>query len=170
MQKKPVSISVCARRPKPLFVQWRKTVASALASMALMIGASPAPGGDSLYGKVKAVKSAELVTLDYGSGEYVVRLAGIEAPKDGPAARQAQEFISKLLIGKNVRMRFEMRNKNGEMVSRLFTDDSVEGTKDVGVELLKAGVVKRQKNYDYKYGELAAAENEAQKERRGLWK
>lgn len=170
MRNKSVSISVCARRSKPLFAQWRKTAASALGLMALMIGASSALGGDSLYGKVKAVKSGELVTLDYGGGEYVVRLAGIEAPKDGPAAREAQEFISKLLVGKNVRMRFEMRNKNGEMVSRLFTDDPVEGIKDVGIELLKAGMVKRQRNYDYKYGELSAAENEAQKERRGLWK
>ena len=170
MRKKSALISVIARRCKPLFVRWRKTATVALGLMALMIGPCSVFGGDSLYGKVKAVKSAELVTLDYGAGEYVVRLAGIEAPKDGPAAREALEFMSKLLVGKNVRMRFEMRNKNGEMVSRLFTDDPVEGIKDVGVELLKAGMVKRHRNYDYKYGELSAAENEAQKERRGLWK
>jgi endonuclease YncB( thermonuclease family) len=137
----------------------------------LFFGASVCPvfAGDSAYGKVTAVKSAEVVTFDYGTGRYQIRIIGIEAPKDGAFARAARQFVADLVLGKNARMRFDHRARNGEMVSRLFTDDPVLGIKEVGVELLKAGLARRQKGYDYKYGELSAAEDEAQKAQRGLW-
>jgi len=141
-------------------------------------GLLPAYGGDALYGKVTAVKSAEVVVLEYGAaggtgrstarttGRYDVRIVGVDAPESGAFAREARQFVSNLVLGKNVRLRFEYRNKNSEMVSRVFTGDP--GI-DVGVELLKAGLARRQPNYDYKYGELSAAEKEAQAAKRGLW-
>jgi endonuclease YncB( thermonuclease family) len=55
------------------------------------------------------------------------------------------------------------------MMARLFTDDPEIGIKEVGVELVRAGLARRQKGFDLKYGELAAAEKEAQGARRGLW-
>jgi endonuclease YncB( thermonuclease family) len=132
-------------------------------------GVLPAFAGDSLYGKVTEVRSAEVVVLDYGSGQYNVRIVGIDAPKQEPSASQAKQFVSQLVLGKNARIRFEYRDKTGAMVSRLFTDDPVIGIKEVGVELLRAGLVRRQPNYDYKYGELSAAEREARVAKRGLW-
>ncbi len=69
----------------------------------------PVHAGDSLYGKVTEVKSADLVTLDYGDGQYDLRLIGIDVPKDGPIATKATEFVSNLVLGKNARMRFEGR-------------------------------------------------------------
>jgi endonuclease YncB( thermonuclease family) len=133
------------------------------------LGLAPAFAGDSLYGKVRDVKSADLVTLDYGAGSYPIRLVGIEVPREGPIAQEARDFVVKLVLGKNVRIRFEGRNEQGEMVSRLFTDDPVSGIKEVNLELVRAGLARRQKGYDYTYGELSKAEREAQKERRGLW-
>lgn len=130
---------------------------------------SSAYAGDSLYGTVVNVKSAEVVTFDYGAGRYDIRLIGIEAPKEEPLARKATQFVSNLVLGKKARMRFDHRTPNGEMLSRLFTDDPVTGIKDVGVELVRTGLARRQKGYDYKYGELSAAENEARKAGRGLW-
>jgi endonuclease YncB( thermonuclease family) len=141
----------------------------------LIVGAalSPAFGGDSLWGKVTQVKSANLVVLDYGNGEpdrtYDIRLVGIDAPREGAFARQAREFVSRLVLGKNARMRLVGKAKNGEMVARLTTDDPVVGIKDVGVELVRAGLARKAKGYDYKYDELAAAEIEAQSAKRGLW-
>lgn len=132
-------------------------------------GFYPVFAGDSIYGKITEVKSAEVVVLDYGSGKYNVRIVGIDAPKTKQLASEAKEFVEKLLLGKNARMRFEYRAKNGEMVSRLQTDDPQIGIKDVGVELVKAGLARRQSNYDYKYGEMSAAENEARTTKRGLW-
>jgi endonuclease YncB( thermonuclease family) len=130
----------------------------------------PAYAGDSLYGKVTAVKEATLVTLDYGSGTYDIRIVGIEAPKPGePHAAEARKFLSDLLLGKNARMRLNRRGDNDEMICRLFTDDAVIGIKEVGVEMVRAGLARRQPGYDEKYGELAAAENEARAAGRGIW-
>jgi endonuclease YncB( thermonuclease family) len=129
----------------------------------------PVFAGDSLYGKVTGVKSADMVTFDYGAGRYDLRLVGIEVPREGPIAAKAKELVSNLVLGKSARMRFEGRTPNGEMLARLFTDDPAIGIKEVAVELVKAGLARRQKDYDFKYGELAAAEREARAARRGLW-
>lgn len=144
-------------------------------------GLLPTFAGDSLYGTVTAVKSAEVVVFEYGAaggsgrsatrktGRYDLRLVGIDAPEGGAIARKATQFVANLVLGKNARMRFEYRNKSGEMVSRLLTDDPALGIKDVGLELVRAGLARRQPNYDYKYGELSVAEREARLARRGLW-
>jgi endonuclease YncB( thermonuclease family) len=125
--------------------------------------------GDSVYGKVTEVKSAEVVVLDYGKGSYNVRLVGIVAPKEGPLASAAKDFVARLVLGKNARMRFEGRNEAGEMVSKLTTDDPEIGIKDVGLELVRNGLAQRQPKFDYQYGEMSRAENEAKKNRRGIW-
>lgn len=129
----------------------------------------PAFAGDSFYGKVTDVRSADVVILDNGSARFTIRIVGIAPPREGPLAKEATQFVAKLVLGKNARMRLEGRNKNGEMVSQLLTDDPQIGIKDVGVELVKAGLARRQANYDYKYGELSKAEEEARKAGRGLW-
>jgi endonuclease YncB( thermonuclease family) len=128
-----------------------------------------ANAGDSLYGKVTEVKAADRVVLDYGSGQYELRIVGIEMPRDEQAAAKATQFVSDLLLGKNARMRFQGRTESGEMRVRLFTDDPELGIKEVSVELVRAGLVRRIKGFDFSYGELAAAEKEAREAKRGLW-
>lgn len=138
--------------------------------LALVGAAAAAPAGDSLWGKVTAVKEPTLVTLDYGTGSYEIRLVGVDAPKDGDALyAQAVAFVSGLVLDKNARMRLHHRAANDELVCRLFTDDPEIGIKEVGVELLRAGLARRQEGYDEKYGELAAAEAEAREAGRGIW-
>jgi endonuclease YncB( thermonuclease family) len=133
----------------------------------------PAFAGDSLYGKVTEVRSANVVILDYGAGRYVVRIIGVDVPKDEALANQAREFVSKLVLGKNVRMRLGSRQENGDMVSQLFTADPASGIKDVGLELVRAGLAQRQQGEDYqfgyKYNELAGAQREAREAKRGMW-
>jgi len=147
----------------------RCSAATLLALLIFGAGFCPLFPGDSLYGKVTEVKSADLVVFDYGVGRYDVRLAGIDVPKEGSIANEAKQFVTKMVLGKKARIRFEGRNKNGEMVSRLLTDDPEIGIKDIGLELVRAGLARRQRAYDYKYGELSKAESEAQKGRRGIW-
>lgn len=129
----------------------------------------PLAAGDSLWGTVTEVKSAEVVTLSYERGEYRVRIVGIQAPKEGALADAARAFVARLVLGKHARMRLEGRNKEGEMVSRLQTDDPEIGIKDVGYELVLAGLAQRLPGFDYKYGQLSKAEEEARKARRGIW-
>ncbi|MDQ2855106.1 MAG: thermonuclease family protein [Acidobacteriota bacterium] len=139
----------------------------------LGLSSYPALAGDSLYGKVTEVRTAGLVVLDYGAGKYNVRIIGIDPPANALLARQGRQLVSDLVLGKNARLRFGGRNKRGEMVGRLMTDDPVIGIKDVGVELLRSGLATRQKgedvNFGYRAAELSKAENEAQLARRGLW-
>jgi endonuclease YncB( thermonuclease family) len=137
----------------------------------LIVGAGwlPLHAGDSLYGKVTDVKSGNIVTLDYGAGQYELRLIGIELPNDKVLNERATGLVKNLVLGKNARMRFAGRSEDGVMNVRLFTDDPVHGNKDVALELVRAGVVRRQKDFDYKYGEMSAAEKEAKEARRGLW-
>jgi len=141
--------------------------------LALLLEVFPAFAGDSLYGKVTEVKSADTVVLDYGKGQYIVHIIGIDALKEGPLANQAREFVSKLVLGKHARMRLGSRAENGEMFGQLFTDDPEKGIKDVGLELVRSGLVQRQKGQDYqfgyKYGELSTAERQARAAKRGLW-
>lgn len=131
----------------------------------------PAFAGDSLYGRVVAVREAHTVTFDYGDGQYELRMIGIEVPKDGQLAREAVALVAKLVLGKNARMRFEGRSADGVMWVRLFTDDPELGIRDVAVELARAGLAVRSQTATdaYKYDELAIAEREARAARRGRW-
>ena len=131
----------------------------------------PAFAGDSLYGRVVAVREAHTVTFDYGDGQYELRMIGIEVPKDGQLAREAVALVAKLVLGKNARMRFEGRSADGVMWVRLFTDDPELGIRDVAVELARAGLAVRSQTATdaYKYDELAVAEREARAARRGRW-
>lgn len=156
------------RQSKEDTVRNRRAIGVFLGLLIFGAGLFPAFAGDSLYGKVTAVKSANVATLDYGTGKYDMRLIGIDVPKEGPLAREATQFVSKMVLEKNARMRFEGRTPNGEMISRLQTDDPVIGIKDVGLEIVKAGLARKQKNYDHKYGELSPAKTEARRVR-GLW-
>jgi endonuclease YncB( thermonuclease family) len=135
----------------------------------LLLGSLPALAGDAFAGKVTAVRSAEIVVVDYGKGEYIVRIIGVAVPAEGPIAIEAKQFVTKMLLGQVVRARFESR-QNGEMLSRLYVGDPGQ---DVGVELLRNGLATRPQGEDYqfgyKYSELTRAETEARERKRGLW-
>jgi len=64
----------------------RRVIGGFLGLLIFGAGLWPAFAGDSLYGKVTAVKSADVVTFAYGAGQYELRLVGIEVPRKGPIA------------------------------------------------------------------------------------
>jgi endonuclease YncB( thermonuclease family) len=128
--------------------------------------------GDSLYGKVTEVKSADTVLFDYGRGTYVVHLMGV-APSQGRMAAPARDFVAKMVQGKGARVRLGSFNENHEMYARLLADDPKTGVRDVGLELVRSGFAQRAEGqdyqFDYKYNELSTAQREAQRAQRGLW-
>ena len=149
----------------------RKKCAIAQFLVLLVFGAGlfPVLAADSFFGKVTEVRSADVVVVDYGKGQYVVRIVGVSVPKEGPITAKAKQFVTDLVLGKVIRARFQGEQK-GEMVSQLFVGDPGE---DVGLELVRAGLARRQQGLDpefgYKYGELLKAEKEAREGKRGLW-
>src|SRR5262245_40054919 len=101
----------------------RWDVGGLLGLLVLGAGLLPAFAGDSLYGRVTAVKSAEVVVFEYTTagttagaptrstvrpaGRYDVRLIGVDVPESAAMDRQARQLVSSLVLGKNARMRFE---------------------------------------------------------------
>ena len=152
-----------------------RRAAAVLALAALLAaGSGRAAAGDSLYGRVTEVRSADIVLLDYGAGRYVVRIIGITPPRAPALAAQARDLVAKLVLGKNARIRLGSRLANGELVAKLQTDDPAIGIRDVGLELLRTGLAQRVSNardyqLGYPYNELTTAQREAQAAKRGLW-
>jgi endonuclease YncB( thermonuclease family) len=146
----------------------RPSIACCVAFVLGLCGLS-ALASDSIYGKVTAVRSPDVVVFNYGTGEYVLRIIGIDPPSDRARATDSRRLLSTMVLNKRVRMRLERKAPNGDMYARLYTDDPAIGIKDVGLELIRAGLARRQPTYDGKYGEMAAAESEARAARRGLW-
>lgn len=144
------------------------------ASMALGLLVSLPPAalaGDSVYGKVTAIKRSDLITFDHGAGSFDVRLAGIDQPQDRRLEQEAIRFMTELLLDKPARLRFDGRTPAGEMVGRLYTDDPEIGIKDAGLELVRAGMAMPQRGYaGYKYGEAEQAMSEARAKKAGVWR
>ena len=134
-----------------------------LAFLVLAAGTASVFAGDSVYGKVTRVKAGNLVTLDYGAGQYEILIAGVDIPQGSESAAKA--FVEHLVLGKNARMRVVRRVGNA-MMAQLLTDDPQIGIRDVALELSKARLAVRRKPlrpdsfYLYKYGELTLAEKE----------
>jgi len=122
--------------------------------------------GDSVYGKVTAVKSGELVTLNYGAGTYDLRIAGVVVPPS--YADRARQLVEQLVLGKSARMRLVRRTPGGDMMSEVLTGVPNVG-KDLATELLRAGYARWDKTYDSKYGDLKRAEASAQAGLLGVW-
>jgi endonuclease YncB( thermonuclease family) len=153
-------------------LQW--PFSTVVLSVLLVVPFSRAFAGDSVVGKITAIKSAEVVTLDYGAGTYDIRIAGIELPKDRTMRSRASEALSRMVLGKTVRLRFYGRGPDGLMYGRLLiggigSGRASETVRDVGVELVRAGFFQGF-NDGYKYGEMTQAEAEARANRRGLWR
>ncbi len=135
----------------------------------VMLPLAGAQAGDTIFGTVTAVKNATDMTLDYGGGRYAIHIVGIDVADKLAKPKAARAFVAKLVLGKRVRLKFYDREPNGVMTGRLLTDDRAIAIQDVGLELVRAGLVRRQENFDYMYGELSSAEREAQGAHRGLW-
>lgn len=136
----------------------------------LIAGSAPVSAGDSIYGRISEVRSANGVVLQHGGGgRFNIRIAGIELPRQKASADRAKDFVQNFALGKNARLRLGYREKDGTFVGRIHIDDPDIGIKDVGIELVRSGLAQKQANFDYKYGELAAAEREARAAKRGLW-
>jgi endonuclease YncB( thermonuclease family) len=142
----------------------------------LLVGAASIFGivgvraGDSLYGKVVAIKGPVLVTFDYGAGNYDIRLTGIAVPRQGKSAMDAERYLAKILLNRSARLRFDGRTPEGQMMGRVYTDDPEIGIVDVGLEMVRTGfATQSEKVAEYKYGELATAMEEARARKLGVW-
>lgn len=131
--------------------------------------AVPAFAGDSAFGVVKDVRAANVVTLAVGKSAYVVRLVAVEPPKEGKFAEEAKAFVTQAALGRHAR--FLLSHTEGEeFVAILMVEGGPEGAyRDLGLELVRRGLARALPNRFYKYGDLEAAQKEAQSRRVGMW-
>ena len=119
---------------------------------------------NNIPGIVTKVYDGDTLTLQNNNGIYKIRLAGIDAPE----SRQAYGNVSRNYLYNMVRDRFvyaEVHSKDryGRYVAKIILDNT-----DVNAEMLRAGLAWHYKQYDNNY-EYARLEQEAKRNRRGLW-
>ncbi|HEV7396808.1 MAG TPA: thermonuclease family protein [Pyrinomonadaceae bacterium] len=143
-------------------------------SLLVLLSFGPVLGGDSFFGKVTEVRAPNVVVIDNGKARFVVNIVGIEPAREAAIASQAKQLVADLVLNKDARVRILGWTQKNEMVAQLLTANKEIGIKDVAVEMVRAGMARRQQGKDedfgYKYGELNTAERQARAAKRGLWK
>ena len=110
------------------------------------------------------VTDGDTITVLSGTERTKIRLQGIDTPERGQDfSKKATRFTSRLVAGQQVRIFPRERDRYGRLVARVEVD-----TKDVALELVKAGLAWHYKRYSSDLG-LAAAEQQARAEKLGIW-
>lgn len=141
-------------------------IAALVAAMGL-----PAAAGDATYGTVAAVKSANTVSFKHDSGTYDVLVAGVMAPEKRADADRSRRFVAEMAMGQRAQFRLDGRNAQGVMVGKIYLEDASGKVRDLGIEMVRAGLAMPAREYrGYKYGEMNAAMTEARSKKVGIWK
>ncbi|KAJ3190082.1 putative endonuclease lcl3 [Gaertneriomyces sp. JEL0708] len=110
-----------------------------------------------------------------------VRLAGIDAPegahfgmKEQPFHKESKEWLSALILGRQVQVKPLKRDQYGRLVSMVWVKSWLPPfRRNVSLEMLRAGyaVVYEQAGaeYDGQYEKFVAAEKRARGQKKGMW-
>lgn len=106
----------------------------------------------------------DIVIRDAGNLDHNVHLGGIDAPEGKQEfAKQSQENLAKLVVGKTVRLKQTDVDGFGRLIGVVFLDE-----KNINQAQVRDGCAWRYIRFD-KPGAYTAAEKEAREKRRGLW-
>lgn len=95
-----------------------------------------------------------------------VRMEGIDAPERGmPYYRVSKKYLGNLCFEKHVTLKISGTDNHGRLLGFTFLDDGTE----LSHEMIKAGMAWHFKKYNFDKS-LAALENQARANARGLWK
>lgn len=115
---------------------------------------------------VKIVDGDKFIGLTNDKREVRFRLQGIDAPEKGqPFSGKSKEKLAELIAGKFVGIKAQQKpDRYGRLMVLAYTPKG----KDVSAEMLKSGLAWHSRKYDNSaiYSQL---ENEARKNRSGLW-
>jgi endonuclease YncB( thermonuclease family) len=136
-----------------------------LAAALLLVACCGAAAAATLAGRVVAVHDGDTLTVLAGAREVRVRMAGIDAPERGqPYANAARRALAKRVAGREVTVDLRGRDSYGRALGVLRIGDD-----DVNSAQVRDGWawVFRRFAHD---AALLALEDEARRERRGLWR
>lgn len=127
--------------------------------------------GAELHGSVVGVIDGDTVeVLVAGHDSYRIRVAGIDAPeKAQPFGKAAKQAMSNLVMGRDVRVEYDKRDRYGRVVGVVMI-----GATDAGLDMVRQGFAWHYKRYaneqslrqrlDYDEAEIAARASQV-----GLW-
>lgn len=121
--------------------------------------------GQHLAGRVTAVHDGDTITVQTPRGPVRVRLVGIDCPERGqPFSARARRFTSELVLGRDVRIEEDGRDRYDRILGRVFV-----GPRDVNRALVEEGLAWRYERDGDGDPALADAERAARAARRGVW-
>ena len=119
-----------------------------------------------LSGKVVGVSDGDTITVldDLDHGRFKIRFHGIDCPeKNQDFGNAAKRYLSSLIFGKTVTVRFKEIDRYGRIVGKVYLNGV-----DVNLQMLQAGLAWHYKRYDSSQ-EYAEAEAKAKESGVGLW-
>ena len=119
-----------------------------------------------IKGKVVAVADGDTITVldEMDKGNFKIRLDKIDAPeKKQPFGHKAKQFLSALVSGKQVSVRFKAIDRYGRILGAVFCD----GT-EINLQMVKSGYAWHYSYYD-KNTAYIQAEKQARTDKKGLW-
>lgn len=127
--------------------------------------------GAELQGRVVGVLDGDTVDVLVSEHDsYRIRLAGIDAPERAqPFGKVAKQAMSDLVMGRDVRVEYEKRDRYGRIIGVVMA-----GGTDAGMGLIEQGLAWHYKRYAHEQKpqqrvDYDEAENAARVKRSGLW-
>ena len=120
---------------------------------------------DEIRAKVVSVADGDTVTvLDAEKVQHKIRLSGIDAPEKGQAfGAKSKERLSEKIGEKEVVVKWKQKDRYGRVLGEIYLGD-----RHINLEMVQDGLAWHYKQYS-KSKELAQAEDEARKAKKGLW-
>jgi endonuclease YncB( thermonuclease family) len=135
---------------------------------ALLLFALPAAAqepGQTITGKVVAVKDGDTINVLHGGRAVTVRLHGIDAPEMGqPFGNNAKQAASRYAFGKVARIRITDVDRYGRAVGRVTVDGG-----SLNQMLVRDGLAWWYRRYAPREGRLESLERAARNANQGLW-
>ncbi|MFM8979507.1 MAG: thermonuclease family protein [Planctomycetia bacterium] len=123
-------------------------------------------GAPTFTGEVVAVTDGDTLRVMHAGREERIRLYGVDAPERAqPYSQRAKQLASSLVFGKAVQVQVLDTDRYGRSVARVLLADG----RDLGHELVQAGLAWWYEQFARDDRALAALEQEARRARRGLW-
>lgn len=120
---------------------------------------------EEIRGKVVSIADGDTITvLDSEKVQHKIRLEGIDAPEKAQAfGAKSKEKLSELIGKSDVVVKWDKKDRYGRILG-----DVLVGDHHINLEMVKDGMAWHYKQYS-KSKELAEAEEEARKAKKGLW-
>ena len=119
-----------------------------------------------ITGKVIGVSDGDTITVsdDLDKGKFRIRLNKIDAPEKKQAfGNQAKQYLSSLIFGRQVSVRFKEIDRYGRIAGVVYCDGA-----EINLVMVQNGYAWHYSCYD-KTPAYVQAEKQARAEKKGLW-